>query len=69
MENQETEDIKYIQEKRDNQLDRFIDAVKGDLPVETIERRYKGLMRLNSQMKLMEDSLIIYTLAKANKLP
>jgi len=69
MENPGTEDIKYIQEKRDNQLDRFVDAVKGELPIETIERRYKSLMRLNAQMRLMEDSLIVYTLAKADKLP
>ena len=63
------EDIRYIQKQRDNQLDRFVDAVKGELPTDTIENIYKSLMRLNNQMRLMEDSLIIYTLAKTDKLP
>jgi len=52
------EDVKYFEDKRNVCLERFNEAVKlGE--IERIERCYRALVKIQKQLRLMEDALII----------
>ena len=60
-------DVTYFTEKRDNLLERMVTSIKLYEPDEKIEAKLKVLLRMNKQLKLIEDARIIYNATKANK--
>jgi hypothetical protein len=60
-------DVAYFTEKRDDLLERLVTSIKLHEPDEKIENRLKVLLRINKQLKLIEDATIIYKVTKANK--
>jgi hypothetical protein len=60
-----TDDIQYITEKRDTALERFNEKIKiNDFTPEEMYRALDIVLRINKQLKTLEDCLII---AKAIK--
>jgi hypothetical protein len=58
------EDIKYLTEKRDLELERFIMDIKTDMSTDIIKQRFDVLMKLTKQVRLAEDALIVYVVTK-----
>lgn len=60
-------DVQYFQEKRDFELDRLVDCIKRIDSDEIIQSRFNAVMRINKQLKLIEDAIIMHKIAQANK--
>jgi len=58
-------DIEYMTEKRDQQLERFNRNIKDLKDDETIQNSLSSLMRVNTQLRMMEEARTIYN--KTNK--
>ena len=53
-------DIEYMTEKRDQQLERFNRNIKDLKDDETIQNSLSSLMRVNTQLRMMEEARTIY---------
>jgi len=55
------EDIKYFSEKRDNAIERFVRTLrKNEYDVAELHKQLDGIVRINNQIELMEDALVIF---------
>jgi len=61
------QDFAYMIEKRDDALEHLNNGIKTYLPNKRIQQRLNLLLRINKQVKLMEDALIVSRITKANK--
>lgn len=60
-------DIKYLIEKRDNALERFNRTLrKNEYDVAELHKQLDNVLRINSQLKLMEDAFRVFDFAKYN---
>lgn len=57
-------DVKYFIDKRDVELERFNLKIKCGNSEEIIRNGFKSLMRIQRQLKLAEDALVIYNISK-----
>ena len=57
-------DISYLKEKRDDELQIFNDLINSGDTDERIDNCYKSLLRKQKQLKLAEDAMVIYRIAK-----
>ena len=57
-------DISYLKEKRDDELQRFNDLINSDGTDERINNCYKSLLRKQKQLKLAEDAMVVYMITK-----
>jgi hypothetical protein len=65
MENLELKnDISYLTEKRNDELERFNDLIKVGETDERINNCFNSLLRKQKQVKLAEDALVIYNITK-----
>ena len=65
MENLELKnDISYLKEKRNDELERFNDLIKAGETDERINNCFKSLLRKQKQVKLAEDALVSYKITK-----
>lgn len=53
-------DIEYMTEKRDQALERFNKKIKDLKSDEVIQESFTSLMRINTQLRMMEDARTIY---------
>ena len=61
-------DIMYLTEKRDNALDNFNDKIKRNIyNREAIVMAFESILRINAQLKIMEDCLVVSRITNANK--
>jgi len=68
MENLELKnDISYLKDKRDDELQRFNDLINSGDTDERIENCYKSLLRKQKQLKLAEDVMVVYMITKNSK--
>jgi len=54
-----SDDIKWFESKRNQQLERFVDLIKTQAETERIDRCYKNLMKFQEQLTLIEQVTII----------
>lgn len=66
MSEQEINDIKYIENKRDIELEKFVTNIKTSAPFGIIEDSYKSIIKLEKQMRLMEDALVAKRIMEEN---
>jgi len=65
MENLELKnDISYLKEKRDDELQRFNNLINSSDADERIDNCYKSLLRKQKQLKLAEDIMVVYRITK-----
>jgi hypothetical protein len=65
MENLELKDnISYLTEKRNDELERFNDLIKAGETDERINNCFNSLLIKQKQVKLAEDALVIYNITK-----
>ena len=57
-------DISYLKEKRDDELQRFNDLINSDGTDERIYICYKSLLLKQNQLKLAEDAMVVYMITK-----
>ena len=57
-------DISYLKEKRDDELQRFNDLINSDGTDERIYICYKSLLLKQKQLKLAEVAMVVYMLTK-----
>jgi len=57
-------DISYLTEKRNNELEKFNDLIKAGETDERINKCFNSLLRKQKQLKLVEDALVIYNITK-----
>ncbi len=53
-------DIEYLVAKRDNALERFNCAFEGNLSLDIINGRFEILIKMEKNLRLAEDALMIY---------
>ena len=65
MENLELKnDIPYLKEQRDDELQRFNDLINSGNTYERIDNCYKSLLSKQSLLKLAEDTMVVYVITK-----
>jgi hypothetical protein len=57
-------DVEYLTGKRNLALSHFIKGVKSNIDIDYIENRYKTLIRIQKQLILLQDALIIHKISK-----
>ena len=60
-------DLAYLTEKRDKELEHFNNGVKMYLTKKRLIERLDRVLRLNRQVKMMEDVLIVHRVTEAKK--
>jgi DNA-directed RNA polymerase subunit E'/Rpb7 len=58
------DDIQFLKNKTDLALEKFLKDVEDNKPINRIIKSYNSLIRIQNQMKIAEDSIVIYSLAK-----
>lgn len=58
------EEIKYIADKRNFALEKFVLDVKADASPDAIQDRFNLVMKLTKRLRDIEDALMTYTLTK-----
>lgn len=62
-------DLEYLITKRDDALEHFVDKLKSHLLTdEQLHTSLNTVLRLNKQVKLMEDALVAYRIIEANNI-
>ena len=61
-------DLKYLTFRRDDALENFNEKLKSQLLTdEELHKKLDTVLRINNQVKLMEDALVVSRITEANK--
>jgi len=60
-------DLAYLTDRRDKELEHFNNGVKQYLTKKRLIERLDRVLRVNRQVKMMEDALVVYRVTQAKK--
>jgi len=59
-------DREYFEDKRNLQLEKFNRLIKTGVTFDRIQQCYETLIKMQKQLRLMEDAMIVYRITHAN---